>query len=547
MSLSRLRRGREEDGGGDGRAGGDEGQRESTLGKRPRHCSCSCCQEMKDFYECQIEILKKEMQCMSKGFIEDCKILQREMQEFYQNSQLQLKEKICESMEQLIREQFNTSIMETSTSEDQHLRKYNSLRAIHSQNRPRTYRLKFENKCCNDKYSRHDITADDGNPIKVAIYDHDYRIITEGPLSSMQVKIVVLNGEFNNDNKEQWSGDSFRRNIIHARPGKPPLFSNEQYLRLKNGVASLYGAKFQDNSSFVPSKKFRMGVMPADDSISEKILEGISESFSVKDGRGFSKKKDPHPSLGNPIYKLKKIAENGDRHKLLEQMQIKLVKDFVRFYKKDKDSLRKACANISDHDWDVIVEHALSCKPGHECFSYHIPAMDATIFFNSLYNIVGAEFSGKYSCYEELDSAQKDLVEASKMEAYDSLTAVEHEDKRHFSEHEVIAGDRGRCYLRGSCSIVPLPMLPTKFHDETSPHSMDLESGSAQESPHPRQRWIKLVTMVTTVHFWNKKPSAESSIGMADTSNGSQVEPEINDGLDLSSIFFDSEDFNYIF
>lgn len=72
--------------------------------------------ETKEFYEAQIEILKKEMQCMSKGFIEERKSFQREMQHFYQNSQLQLKEQISEQnqrMEQLIREQFNTLVSVT--------------------------------------------------------------------------------------------------------------------------------------------------------------------------------------------------------------------------------------------------------------------------------------------------------------------------------------------------------------------------------------------------------------------------------------------------
>jgi hypothetical protein len=72
--------------------------------------------ETKEFYEAQIEILKKEMQCMSNGFIEERKSFQREMQKFYQDSQLQLKEQISEQnrwMEQLFREQFNTLISVT--------------------------------------------------------------------------------------------------------------------------------------------------------------------------------------------------------------------------------------------------------------------------------------------------------------------------------------------------------------------------------------------------------------------------------------------------
>uniref|UniRef100_A0A0A8XQ86 Calmodulin-binding protein n=1 Tax=Arundo donax TaxID=35708 RepID=A0A0A8XQ86_ARUDO len=494
MSFSRPRRDREEE---DGHAGGDD-HRGSMPAKRPRRCSC--CQEAKDFYEGQIEILKKEMQCMSKGFIEERKNLQREMQEFYQNSQLQLCELISEQHKrmELISEQFNTLISDIRTPGD-HVWKYSNFRALSHQNKIRTYRLKFENKCCNAKYSRHDITADDGNPIKVAIYDHDNQIISNGSLSSMQVQIVVLDGEFNKENKEQWSRDSFIKSIVYGRTGKLPLFANELYLRLENGVANLFDAKFQDNSSFVPSKKFRLGVTATDDSISKEVLEGISESFAVKDGRGFQAKKEPYPSLSDPIYKLKKIAVNGDRRKLLEKMHIKLVRDFLRFYNKDKNCLRKVCGNISDHDWDIIVKHALSCKPGHEHYSYDIPAMDATIFFNSLYKIVGAEFNGKYTFYEELNDTQKGLLEASKTKAYDNLKLVQYEDKNSY---------HGQC----QGSMPPSPTSSPMFHDESSYHREVLESHPEQESPRPCQRWVKIVTLVKTIHFWNKESMWSASI-----------------------------------
>jgi len=53
------------------------------------------------------------------------------------------------------------------------------------------------------------------------------------------------------------------------------------------------------------------------------------------------KKKDLFPSLSDPIYKLKKIGENGDRHKQLEKTNINLVKDFLWFYNKDTNNLRE--------------------------------------------------------------------------------------------------------------------------------------------------------------------------------------------------------------
>ena len=120
-------------------------------------------------------------------------------------------------------------------------------------------------------------------------------------------------------------------------------------------------------------------------------------------------------------------------------MHIKQVHDFLWFYNMDANRLRNVrklkfynqliciafyninmyltqpvsycpiqdCKSISDHDWNVIVKHALSCKPGHGRYSYDIPAKDATMFFDSLYKIVGAKFNGKYTSYEELNDTQK--------------------------------------------------------------------------------------------------------------------------------------------
>lgn len=67
----------------------------------------------------------------------------------------------------------------------------------------------------------------------------------------------------------------------------------------------------------------------------------------------------------------------------------------------------QACGNIPDNDWNIIVEHALNCKPGHKHYSYCIPTTDVIVFINSLYNIVGAKINGIYTSYEELNDTHK--------------------------------------------------------------------------------------------------------------------------------------------
>ena len=63
--------------------------------------------------------------------------------------------------------------------------------------------------------------------------------------------------------------------------------------------------------------------------------------------------------------------------------------------------------------------------------------------------------------------------------------------------------------------------------EDISPQGEVLESTPAQESPRPRQRWAKIMTVVTTLRFLNKKPQAtpreisqtpwtESSSGMVE-------------------------------
>ncbi|TVU29622.1 hypothetical protein EJB05_21197, partial [Eragrostis curvula] len=108
-----------------------------------------------------------------------------------------------------------------------------------------------------------------------------------------------------------------------------------------------------------------------------------------------------------------------------------------------------------------------------------IPEMNATILFNSLYDIVGPEFSGKYTSVKNIMRLRR---------------------------HGVMAG------YKGTMIFLTMTKLWRMAHH--------------RKVPVPVNDWVKIVTIVTTLHLWNKKPLTESNFGMADIFDDLQMEPE---------------------
>ncbi|CAL4923568.1 unnamed protein product [Urochloa decumbens] len=318
---------------------GGEGSRPSPVAKRPRG---SCCF---DNTQIQLEDIRNMLQWQKEMFAS----VHRENKELREKNQ-ELHEKV-------------TFLMTEITRLGGYLRQSPAPRMSSDQNYTTPLQLSSVNSCSNIMYSMRKIEADDHNLLKVAIHDHNNEIIKCEPFSFMRVHIVAIHGDFDDDHEGQWTKEYFKSKIVNARPGKN-LLSGNLYIRLQDGVGYLNGAKFLDNSSFVPSKRFRLGVMVADERISERILEGITNSFAVKDIRGFSTKKSSNPSPQDAVYKLNRIGMNGDRHKLLEQKGIKTVEDLLCSYNKSPEDLRESMGKISDKDWDMIISHAQRCKTG---------------------------------------------------------------------------------------------------------------------------------------------------------------------------------------
>lgn len=142
----------------------------------------------------------------------------------------------------------------------------------------------FINKLPDKIFTQSNIIAEDESPIQIVLFDVRSRsIVNEGPLSSIKIEICALNGEFGSNGNEI----KFNESILRARDGKGPLLVGEKFVTLKNGVGCINKIIFTDNSRWLRCGKFRLGakvVQPI--SNGEKIKEGTSEPFVVKDNRG---------------------------------------------------------------------------------------------------------------------------------------------------------------------------------------------------------------------------------------------------------------------
>lgn len=127
-----------------------------------------------------------------------------------------------------------------------------------------------------------------GAAIHIVLLDANTgRVVTSGPESSMKLDVVVLEGDFNTEDDEDWSQETFESHIVREREGKRPLLNGELHVGLKEGVGTLGELTFTDNSSWIRSRKFRLGLKVSSGSREgSRIREAKTDAFTVKDHRG---------------------------------------------------------------------------------------------------------------------------------------------------------------------------------------------------------------------------------------------------------------------
>ena len=152
----------------------------------------------------------------------------------------------------------------------------------HNNEETTKFSLCFLNQIPSTIFTNNEIETGNDHGLHVAIIDvNNYAIVSDGPLSIAQIEVTVLNGDSDEFNSQ---------NILPPRDGKRPLIvGNDLNLHLKNGVGFIKSLSFTDNSSWVRSKQFRLGLRIVEEKIQgkiPKIREAVSQPFRVLDHRG---------------------------------------------------------------------------------------------------------------------------------------------------------------------------------------------------------------------------------------------------------------------
>ncbi|CAH8390381.1 unnamed protein product [Eruca vesicaria subsp. sativa] len=266
-----------------------------------------------------------------------------------------------------------------------------------------TLKLMFAKKLMQPIFTGSKIIDVDNNPLQIILVDvsnNDHSIAPVNLDRPIRLDIVALHGDFPSGDK--WSSDEFERNIVKERDGKRPLLAGEVTVTVRNGVGTIGEIEFTDNSSWIRSRKFRIGVKVAKGSSGQgvAVCEAMTEAFNVRDHRGELYKKHHPPMLEDDVWRLEKIGKDGAFHKKLSAENINTVQDFLKFSVIDLDRLRQILGQgMSDKMWDVTYKHARECTLGDKLYIHRGPDFHLTL--NPICEVIEAVIDGQvFSCVE---------------------------------------------------------------------------------------------------------------------------------------------------
>lgn len=135
-------------------------------------------------------------------------------------------------------------------------------------------------------YTKANIKDRDNNALQIQLVATSPHESSMNIMPHLKVEIVVLDGDF--PDGEDWTSEDFESHIVKERKGKRPLLVGDCKVTIQQGLpASVHKLEFTDNSSWVRSRRFRLGARVSPQSYrGPRIKEAITDRFTVLDHRG---------------------------------------------------------------------------------------------------------------------------------------------------------------------------------------------------------------------------------------------------------------------
>ncbi|KAJ8761568.1 hypothetical protein K2173_004344 [Erythroxylum novogranatense] len=302
----------------------------------------------------------------------------------------------------------------------------------------RNLQLLFRSKLSLPLFTGGKVEGEHGAVIHIVLVDANAgHIVTSGPESLVKLDVVVLEGDFNNEDNDNWTREEFDSHIVKEREGKRPLLTGDLQVTLKGGIGTLGELTFTDNSSWIRSRKFRLGLKVASGySEAVRIREAKTDAFTVKDHRGELYKKHYPPALNDEVWRLEKIGKDGSFHKRLNKAGIYTVEDFLRFEVRDAQRLRHILGSgMSNKMWDVLIDHAKTCAMSEKLYVYYPgDERNVAVVFNNIYEFSGLIVNGQYHSADSLSDSQKVFVDSLVKQAYENWAHVVEYDGNSFTK-----------------------------------------------------------------------------------------------------------------
>ncbi|KAI8017633.1 Calmodulin-binding protein 60 E [Camellia lanceoleosa] len=138
--------------------------------------------------------------------------------------------------------------------------------------------LHFKTRMPHHLFTGGKVEGEQGAAVHVVLLDASTgNVVQTGPESAAKLNVVVLEGDFNEEADDNWTKEHFESHEVKEREGKRPLLTGDLQLSLKEGVGTLGDIIFTDNSSWIRSRKFRLGVK-----VALGNCDGISADSLVK-------------------------------------------------------------------------------------------------------------------------------------------------------------------------------------------------------------------------------------------------------------------------